>query len=81
VIWLEYENTENKSEWISTSELTYVINLLSNFHIIYSTKLSLLLCHNNAVYFVCFNLTLAFMYFLWGFFIVKFSDFNFTFIS
>jgi len=42
VIWLEYEDTEDKSEWISVSKLTYVSDLVSNFHIIYPTKLSLL---------------------------------------
>ena len=39
VIWLGYENTGDKSEWISASKLTYAANLVSNFHITYSTKL------------------------------------------
>jgi len=38
VIWLGYENTGDKSEWIPTSELTYAADLVSNFHIAYSTK-------------------------------------------
>ena len=38
VIWLKYEDTENKSEWIPISELTYVSDLVSDFHITYSTK-------------------------------------------
>jgi len=38
VIWLEYENTEDESEWILASKLTYAADLVSNFHIIYSTK-------------------------------------------
>ena len=38
VIWLEYENTGDKSEWISASELTHAANLVSNFHITYPTK-------------------------------------------
>jgi len=42
VIWLEYEDTEDKSEWISVSKLTHVSDLVSNFHITYPTKLSLL---------------------------------------
>ena len=38
VIWLEYEDTRDKSEWISTSELTHVSDLVTDFHITYSTK-------------------------------------------
>ena len=43
MIWIGYEDTEDESEWISTSELTYATNLVSNFHIAYSTKPSSLL--------------------------------------
>ena len=38
VIWLGYEDTGDKSEWIPMSELTYAADLVSNFHIAYSTK-------------------------------------------
>jgi len=38
VIWLGYEDTRDKSEWIPTSELTYATNLVPNFHVIYSVK-------------------------------------------
>ena len=38
VIWLGYEDTEDKSEWIPTSELTYAADLVSDFHITYPTK-------------------------------------------
>ena len=43
VIWLEYEDTEDKSKWIPTSKLTHATNLVSDFHIAYSAKPSLLL--------------------------------------
>ena len=42
VIWLEYEDTKDKSEWIPVSKLTHATNLVSYFHIIYPTKPSLL---------------------------------------
>ena len=38
MIWLEYEDTGNKSEWISTSKLTYATNLVSDFYIAYPIK-------------------------------------------
>ena len=38
VLWLEYEDTGDKSEWIPTSELTYATNLVSDFHIAYPAK-------------------------------------------
>jgi len=38
MIWLEYEDTEDKSEWISTSKLTHTADLVSNFHIAYPAK-------------------------------------------
>jgi len=38
VIWLGYEDTGDKSEWIPTSELTHAANLVSDFHIAYLTK-------------------------------------------
>ena len=38
VIWLEYEDTRDESEWIPTSELTHTANLVSDFHIAYPTK-------------------------------------------
>ena len=38
MIWLGYENTRDKSEWISVTELTHAANLVSNFHIAYSAK-------------------------------------------
>ena len=43
IIWLGYKNTKNKSEWIPIFKLTHTTNLISNFHIAYSTKLSPLL--------------------------------------
>jgi len=38
VIWLEYEDTGDEYKWIPTSELTHAANLVSDFHITYSTK-------------------------------------------
>ena len=38
VIWLEYEDTGDESEWISISGLTYATDLVSDFHIAYPTK-------------------------------------------
>ena len=38
MIWLGYEDTEDKSEWISVSELTHATDLVSDFHIAYPTK-------------------------------------------
>ena len=38
VIWLGYKDTGDKSEWISTSELSHAADLVSDFHIIYPTK-------------------------------------------
>jgi len=38
VIWLGYEDTENKSKWIPIFELTHAANLVSNFHITYLAK-------------------------------------------
>jgi len=38
VIWLGYEDTGDESEWISASELSHAVDLVSDFHIAYSTK-------------------------------------------
>ena len=38
VIWLGYEDTGDKSEWIPISELTHAADLVSNFHIAYPAK-------------------------------------------
>ena len=38
VIWLEYENTGDKFEWIPASELTHAADLVSDFHIVYPTN-------------------------------------------
>jgi len=38
VIWLGYEDTGDKSEWILTFELTHATNLVSDFHIVYPAK-------------------------------------------
>ena len=38
VIWLGYEDTGDKSEWIPTSEFTHAADLVSDFHIAYPTK-------------------------------------------
>ena len=43
MIWLGYKDTEDKSEWISTSELTHITYLVSDFHITYLIKPSSLL--------------------------------------
>ena len=43
VIWLGYEDTRDESEWIPTSELSHAADLVSDFHIAYSTKPSPLL--------------------------------------
>jgi len=43
VIWLGYEDTGDKSEWIPVSELTHAADLVSDFHIAYPTKPSPLL--------------------------------------
>ena len=43
VIWLGYKDTRDKSEWISTSELTHAANLVFDFHIAYPTNPSPLL--------------------------------------
>ena len=42
MIWLEYENTKDKSEWIPISKFTHATDLVFDFHIAYPTKLSLL---------------------------------------
>jgi len=38
VIWLGYEDTRDKLEWISVMELTHATNLVSDFHITYPAK-------------------------------------------
>ena len=38
VIWLGYEDTGDKSEWIPVSELTHAVNLVSDFYITYYAK-------------------------------------------
>ena len=38
MIWLGYEDIRDKSEWISTSELSHAADLVSDFHIAYPTK-------------------------------------------
>ena len=38
VIWLRYEDTRNKSEWISTSKLSHAADLVSDLHITYPAK-------------------------------------------
>jgi len=38
VIWLGYEDTGDKSEWIPTSKLSHAADLVSDFHITYPTK-------------------------------------------
>ena len=40
VIWLGYKDIKDKSKWISTSELTHVADLVSDFHIPYPAKSS-----------------------------------------
>jgi len=43
VIWLRYEDTGDESKWITASELTHAVDLISDFHITYPTKPSPLL--------------------------------------
>ena len=43
MIWLEYKDTRDESEQISTTQLTYAANLVSNVHIAYPAKPSSLL--------------------------------------
>ena len=38
VIWLGYEDTGDKSEWIPVSKLSYAADLVSDFHIAYPAK-------------------------------------------
>jgi len=38
VIWLEYEDTGDKSKWIPASKLSHVADLVSDFHIAYPAK-------------------------------------------
>jgi len=38
MIWLRYEDTGDKSEWILASELSHAVDLVSDFHIAYPTK-------------------------------------------
>ena len=38
VIWLGYEDTRDKSEWIPASKLTHAADLVLDFHIAYPTK-------------------------------------------
>jgi len=38
MIWLEYEDTGDESEWIPASELSHAANLVSDFHIAYPAK-------------------------------------------
>jgi len=38
VIWLGYEDTGDESEWIPATELTYAVDLVSDFHIAYPAK-------------------------------------------
>ena len=38
VIWLGYEDTGDESKWIPASKLTHTTDLVSDFHITYSTK-------------------------------------------
>ena len=42
MIWLGYEDTGDEYEWITVSKLIHTINLVSDFHIIYPAKPSLL---------------------------------------
>jgi len=38
IIWLGYKDTEDKSKWIPTSELTHAADLVADFHIAYPAK-------------------------------------------
>ena len=39
VIWLEYKDTNNNSEWLPAMELEHAKELLSDFHLKYPSKL------------------------------------------
>jgi len=39
VIWLGYEDTDNDSEWLPTTELEHAKELLNDFHLKYPSKL------------------------------------------
>ena len=43
MIWLEYEYTEDESEWITASGLIHAASLVLNFYIAYPAKPSPLL--------------------------------------
>ena len=43
MIWLEYEYTEDESEWITASGLIHAASLVFNFYIAYPAKPSPLL--------------------------------------
>jgi len=63
MIWLGYEDTGDKSEWIPILELIHASNLVANFHIAYPTKpspLSLSWLH-------CCTCLLSPWIFQWGF--------------
>ena len=38
MIWLEYEYTEDESEWITVFRLIYAVSLVFNFYIAYPAK-------------------------------------------
>ena len=38
MIWLEYEYTEDESEWITASGLIHAASLVFNFYIVYPAK-------------------------------------------
>ena len=67
VIWLGYKDTGDKSEWISASELTHAMDLISDFHIAYLTKPSPLLLSCTLL-----HLFSGSVHFQWGFSFINF---------
>ena len=63
MIWLGYKDTKDESEWISASKLAHATDLVSDFHIIYPAKPSLLSL-SWSHYYAC----LLHLYTFWGFF-------------
>ena len=64
-----YKNTKDKSEQFSTTELTYTIDLVTDFNVTYSTK--------------CYGMlwTLTFFFFFYLFFLILyFFSFEFLFL-
>ena len=64
VIWLRYEDTGDKSEWIPASELTHAADLVSDFHIIYPAKPSCQDRRRWTLFIFIFSLLFLFFFFI-----------------